>query len=421
MSENKFEVEMQRSGVTPAEFLSYVRRSVDKKGGRELRGDLDLRYFRAGNDLNFDTEHDGIREKSVSKPYEMQTYIRNADGSVYNEICEFEFDDDKTGHGYYYLVNVIPAEEIPAEEIPAEELENALAAEAAEEIREEVRAAGPVVVREFTTKTKSYRVLDVFGYEIPCEISKTGKPGKIERDARRVFELLAAGPDKLTPSERLELLRIYNVAFHESGKIEGIFSLDSSATNCAFCRKMREYAAAHPEKQCICGSCYDVRQEGFKLAALARHTLNLIIMSATVYSREELATVPVYGLTRVNSSGDSSGDVYAENMVLFAAAHPACRVTAWAKNTAGYIRACRKHGKPENLLLICSSPFIDKTAPLPEYFDYTFTVYSTPEKIREALAAGAMECNGKKCRECGYSCYTGAWPEGSNIAELLRK
>lgn len=319
------------------------------------------------------------------------------------------------------MMDYKPEPETVPEGIPAEELENALEADAAEEIAEEIRAAGPVVVREFTTKTKSYRVLDVFGYEIPVEISKTGKPGRLEKDARRVFELLAAGPEKLTPSERLELLRIYNVAFHESGKIEGIFSLDSSATNCGFCRKMREYAAAHPEKKCICGSCYDVRQEGFKLAALARHTLNLIIMSATVYSREELATVPVYGLTRINSSGDSSGDIYAENMVLFAAAHPACRVTAWAKNTAGYIRACRKHGKPENLLLICSSPFIDKTAPLPEYFDYTFTVYSTPEKIREALAAGAMECNGKKCRECGYSCYTGAWPEGSNIAELLRK
>lgn len=312
----------------------------------------------------------------------------------------------------------IPAEEIP-EEIP-EAVENAFTAAAVEEIPEEIRAAGPVVVREFSTKTKKYRVLDVFGYEIPCEISKTGKPGRLEKDARRVFELLAAGADKLTPAARLELLHIYNVAFHESGKIEGIFSLDSSATNCEFCRKMRAYAAAHPEKKCICGSCYDVRQESFKLAALARHTLNLIIMSATVYSLEELATVPVYGLTRVNSSGDSSGDVYAENMVLFAAAHPACRVSAWAKNTAGYIRACRKHGKPKNLILICSSPFIDKAAPRPEYFDYTFTVYSTPEKVQAALAAGAMECNGKKCMDCGYSCYNGTWPEGANIAELLR-
>jgi hypothetical protein len=34
-----------------------------------------------------------------------QTYVLNFDGSCYNEICEFTFDDDKTGHGYYYQLN----------------------------------------------------------------------------------------------------------------------------------------------------------------------------------------------------------------------------------------------------------------------------------------------------------------------------
>lgn len=103
----KFEVEFERNNVTPAQFLAYVRRMVDKKGGRYLRSDLDLAYFKAGKDLNFDTTHDGITEKSISKPYEMQTYIRyHESGCLYNEICEFTFDDDKTGHGYYYLVNI---------------------------------------------------------------------------------------------------------------------------------------------------------------------------------------------------------------------------------------------------------------------------------------------------------------------------
>ena len=48
----------------------------------------------------------GIREKSVSKPYQMQTFIKYPNGDVYNEICEFDFWDDKTGTGYYYLKNV---------------------------------------------------------------------------------------------------------------------------------------------------------------------------------------------------------------------------------------------------------------------------------------------------------------------------
>ena len=37
--------------------------------------------------------------------YNTQTYILNFDGSCYNEICEFTFDDDKRGYGYYYQVN----------------------------------------------------------------------------------------------------------------------------------------------------------------------------------------------------------------------------------------------------------------------------------------------------------------------------
>lgn len=105
----KFEVEIARNNVTPSQFLSYVRNRVDAKGGRMLRGDLELSYFAAGNDLNFNTRHDGIHEKSISAPYQMQTYVRNADGTVYNEICEFDFSDEKTGTGYYYLLNVCNA------------------------------------------------------------------------------------------------------------------------------------------------------------------------------------------------------------------------------------------------------------------------------------------------------------------------
>ena len=29
---------------------------------------------------------------------------------MYNEICEFTFDDEKTGHGYYYQANRDAAE-----------------------------------------------------------------------------------------------------------------------------------------------------------------------------------------------------------------------------------------------------------------------------------------------------------------------
>lgn len=131
MKGNKtFEIEIQRGGVTPAQFLAYVRSRVDAKGGRMLRSDLDTRYFAAGDDLNFDIHHegdglDGLHEKSISHPYEMQTFLRYANGATYNEICEFVYDDDKTGHGYYYLVNVDAVEDENATESAEETTEEA--------------------------------------------------------------------------------------------------------------------------------------------------------------------------------------------------------------------------------------------------------------------------------------------------------
>lgn len=113
----KFEIELTRNNTTPARFLADVRRKVDAKGGKDFRSDLNLDYFRAGNDLNFEINHmaknddcfqiTGCRmEKSISRPYEMQTFVSWSDGQLYNEICEFEFDNEKTGHGYYYLLNI---------------------------------------------------------------------------------------------------------------------------------------------------------------------------------------------------------------------------------------------------------------------------------------------------------------------------
>lgn len=99
-----YTIEIQRHNITPAQFLAYVRRRLKATGGDAFCGCLDLDYFAAGSEPNYDTERDGTHCISRSKPYDMQTYIRE-DGRLYNEICEFEFDDEKTGHGYYYLID----------------------------------------------------------------------------------------------------------------------------------------------------------------------------------------------------------------------------------------------------------------------------------------------------------------------------
>lgn len=106
------ELEITRRNITPAQFLAYVRSQIRKRGFESIKAeDIELDYWKAGNDLNFDIKgtdpaRDACKhERSISKPYEMQTYILNWDGTVYNLICEFNFWDEKTGTGYFYFIN----------------------------------------------------------------------------------------------------------------------------------------------------------------------------------------------------------------------------------------------------------------------------------------------------------------------------
>lgn len=238
----------------------------------------------------------------------------------------------------------------------------------------------------------------------------------------KVFELVApilrkveAGED-LTAADRLILIMNYNAAYHTSGKIEGITSFDSSCTGCAFCQKMRKAAENNPAH--ICGYCYDAAQELWKHEARNRHMLNLLIMSAVEYTPEELRLIPVGVLDRGNSSGDTPNETYAVNILNLARINAPLHFAYWAKNTAAVVAACDKVGKPENIKLVQSSPIIGKPAKRAKYFDTVFTVYPDEETTRAAIAAGAWECNGRKCRECGNACYTGA--AGENVAEVLR-
>ena len=248
------------------------------------------------------------------------------------------------------------------------------------------------------------------------EVPKNGKAAII-KDIEIVENIL--NKPEISATDRFTLLRIYNVAFHESGKIEDIYSFDSSATNCEFCAKMRKLA--EKDNSVICNYCYDFSQEQYRFAALNRHTLNMVIMQSVEFEIAELATLPAGYVNRVNSSGDCANQTYANNMVKLAIAFPYSRIAVWTKAPGFYIAACRKYGKPESLVLIKSSVHIDKPDVLPEYFDYVFTVYFDKAKVEQAIASGACECNGKKCNECGKKCYFATWEKGSNICELLRK
>lgn len=243
----------------------------------------------------------------------------------------------------------------------------------------------------------------------------TGISKKFDKDLKEVMFILSKA--ELTTADRFKLLTIYQAAYHTGGKIEGVTSYDSSATNCSFCKAMRAKAEKNPAH--ICNFCYDKNQEEYKITAMNRHSLNLVIMSTVEFSAEELQIIPAGLINRINSSGDIPNKTYAINMIRIAKNNRFATFAFWVKNKLALIAATDEEGKPENAIYIQSSEIIGRPEEPAKYFDYVFTVYPDKASTLAAIAAGAAECNGKKCRECGYKCYKGTH-KGVHIAELLR-
>lgn len=103
----KYELERQRRNITPREF--YWQCKTDLK--RRCNVDLDdwVEYSEWINPTypeplrNFNHKCDDgtvCRESYKYQPYDIQLYLQNS----YNFIMQFEFDDNKRGFGYMYVV-----------------------------------------------------------------------------------------------------------------------------------------------------------------------------------------------------------------------------------------------------------------------------------------------------------------------------
>ena len=118
-------IELQRSNVTVAEFFNYIKKQCAKKGmdfgldrdefenprvthdmGYHVTDGIKYVHMKDGPSQQFDGKDAGAQAEIFRvKPLDYQCYVLNFDGSCYNEICEFTYDDDKRGFGYYYQLN----------------------------------------------------------------------------------------------------------------------------------------------------------------------------------------------------------------------------------------------------------------------------------------------------------------------------
>lgn len=240
---------------------------------------------------------------------------------------------------------------------------------------------------------------------------------------KRAAEIIAKG-DAITAADRRALINLINVAYHGSGKIEGCFSVDGSAS-CEFCQRM--IAAAADNLLMICGCCY-AAADSWKEAAWRRHKLNAFILSSVLFTAEELAWLPIDGTRcRFNEDGDTVNVTHGRNLLRIAQTRPGTFFGYWYKNEPAVSGALAAEGYttreslPENVRFIHSSALIGFPARATWYDDAIFTVWPDKETTEAAIKAGAWACNGRRCRACGYFCYVHERrPEAIQIAEVLR-
>lgn len=246
----------------------------------------------------------------------------------------------------------------------------------------------------------------------------------IRTKEEKAAAILAAGIENLSAAERLALLSLVNVAYHSSGKIEEIFSIDSTAA-CEFCQRMR--AAGAENELMICAWCY-AAADAWKEAAWRTHKLNALILSTVLFTVDELKNLAIPGrLCRMNEDGDTVNTTMGRNYLRIFAAHPVTCFGYWYKNAPAVAEALQAEGYtdraalPENVRFIHSSALIGFPAAPTWFDDGIFTVYPDAETTAAAIAAGSWACNGRKCSACGFHCYLMQRQEKPvHIAEILR-
>ena len=184
------------------------------------------------------------------------------------------------------------------------------------------------------------------------------------------------------------------------GKMENIPSLSTSCTVNPFCKKMQK------NKTAICSKCYGKRYENMYQNLTPKLVKNGKLLS------KELIDIPKYNVVilRFNAFGELLNITHLDNLVRITQANPQTTFTLWTKRKDLINEYFSVNPKPENLILVYSSPQLNVTEELPLYFDKVFTVFTKDQAV-------TINCGSKNCFEC-QTCYSKN--DTVNINEVIK-
>ena len=175
-----------------------------------------------------------------------------------------------------------------------------------------------------------------------------------------------------------------------AGKMLGISSINTPTSTNPFCKSMQKTNS-------VCKSCYAQRGESYRTGLIDAFSRNLFLTQRPL----GLGEIPTINATifRFHSYGELHNAQHLENYMTIAATKPHTIFTLWTKRKGIVQRVLKSRTKPDNMIIIYSSPLVDKQARLPKGFDKVFTVYS-----KGSAQDTAINCHGS-CNTCRL-CYS---------------
>ena len=189
------------------------------------------------------------------------------------------------------------------------------------------------------------------------------------------------------------------ISDHMSGKMQGIAAISTSVLLNALCKIRAEVEGS------ICEKCFAMNTVRRYHALEGHLEENTKVLTERVLDVWELPKFKYScGMVRFEAFGDLNNVTQAINYLNIAYANPRQAFALWTKNPHILKLAIDEVGKPENIMLIYSSPLINcerdifKMYP---FFDKVFTVFSK-DFIKEHGIE--INCGARSCGSCGL-CY----------------
>jgi len=178
------------------------------------------------------------------------------------------------------------------------------------------------------------------------------------------------------------------------GKLKGIPSINTNPLTNPFCRTMQK------KKKTICSQCYSAKAlKSYRKNCNIAWALNGQYLSMDRHHFGHMFNEPY---VRFDSHGELINETHFLNFMAIARQNPDTTFGLWTKRVELVDHVCRGRGSytiPNNVVMIYSSPYINKPAEVPPYFDKVFTVYD-----KEHAKDVDINCGNRKCIDC-LICY----------------